>query len=182
MSLRWVWYVLQTAQLSYHTDFSRSIARLLDESQKDRAWERYNVYKDWFIKHILRTQETKTIVVLPIEELEPRYRDVPPEQPVEVPKGISVLYLSPTLGAPEIVVPGKHIKHCRRTTLISTAGQIPFNSRITGQKEHLPMAVSLLGAPETDLELIEMTERFLKHSKRSTRVKTGRTMFGSEDR
>ncbi|KAI4944594.1 hypothetical protein J4E91_008597 [Alternaria rosae] len=151
MPLKWVW----------------SIARLIDESQKVRAWERYAVYKDWFIRHILRPDEARSIVVLPIEQLEPRYRDVPPEQPVETPKGISVLYLSPTLGAPEIVVP---------------AGQIPFNSRITGQKEYLPMAVSLLGAPETDLELIEMTERFLKHVKRSTRVQTGRTMFGDKKR
>jgi len=151
MPLKWVW----------------SIARLIDESQKDRAWEHYAVYKDWFIRNILRPDQTRTIVVLPIEELEPRYRDVPPDQPVETPKGISVLYLSPTLGAPEIVVP---------------AGQIPFNSRITGQQEYLPMAVSLLGAPETDLELIEMTEGFLKHAKRSSRVQTGRTMFGDKER
>jgi len=120
--------------------------------------------------------------VLPIEELEPRYRDVPPDQPVEAPKGISVLYLSPTLGAPEIVVPGKHFEYCQKISLTFTAGQIPFNSRITGQQEYLPMAVSLLGAPETDLELIEMTEGFLKHAKRSSRVQTGRTMFGDKER
>ncbi|RYO26794.1 hypothetical protein AA0111_g7852 [Alternaria arborescens] len=150
MPLKWVW---------------RNLGRLVDESQKNRAFERYSVYKDWFLKHILRPEETRTIVVLPIEELEPRYRDIPPVLPIEAPKGINVLYLSPILGAPEIVVP---------------AGQISFRSRITEHEEYLPVAVSLLGAPETDLELTEMTEDFLKHAGRSTRVLTGKTMFGDD--
>lgn len=156
------------------------MGRLIDESQKNRAFERYSVYKDWFLKHILRSKETRTIVVLPIEELEPRYRDVPPVQPIEAPKGINVLYLSPILGAPEIVVPGKRNVHSRGQTLIFPAGQISFRSRITEHEEYLPVAVSLLGAPETDLDLTEMTEDFLKHAGRSTRVLTGKTMFGDD--
>ena len=174
--------MLHVSQQSSHTKTVRDVGRLIDKSQKDRAWQRYEVYKDWFIENIIRPDDTRTIIVLPIEELEPRYRDIPPAQPVEAPKGISVLYLSPTLGAPEIVVPGKHINQSREFSLISPAGQIPYSSRITGQKEYLPMAVSLLGAPETDLELIEMTERFLKHVGRSTRVRTGKTMFGDKER
>jgi hypothetical protein len=87
------------------------MGRLIDESQRDRAFERYDVYKNWFIRHILRTENTRTIVVLPIEELEPRYRDVPPVPPIEAPKGVGVLYLSSILGAPEIVVPGRHTIH-----------------------------------------------------------------------
>jgi hypothetical protein len=158
------------------------MGRLIDKSQNDRAWDRYNVYKNWFIKHIIKPEEMKTIVVLPIEKLEPRYRDVPPEQPIEAPKGLSVLYLSPTLGAPELVVPGKQATCNRAYLLTSAAGQIPFDSRITGQQEYLPVAVSLLGAPGTDLELIEMTEGFLQHTNRSTRVLTGRTMFGDNEK
>jgi len=158
------------------------MGRVVDKSQNDQAWERYDVYKNWFIERILRPEETRAIVVLPIEELEPRYRDKPPEQLTEAPKGVSVLYLSPALGAPELVVPGKQANYDRDILLTSAAGQIPFNSRITGQQEYLPVAVSLLGAPGTDLELIEMTEDFLKHAKRSTNVLTGRTMFRGNDK
>jgi hypothetical protein len=41
------------------------------------------------------------------------------------------------------------------------------------------MAVSLLGAPDTDLDLINMTQEFLSHAGRPARVFTGKTMFGS---
>ncbi|KAJ4299616.1 hypothetical protein N0V90_004862 [Kalmusia sp. IMI 367209] len=144
--LKWVW----------------GIGRLISEDQKQHALDRYKVFKQWFIEKIMQPDEMRTIIVLPIETLEPRYRDVTPDLPIEPPKGLSVLYLSPTLGAPEIVVP---------------AGHVPFESRVTEQIEYLPMAVSLLGAPGTDMELITLTGEFLAHTGRPGRVSTGKTMW-----
>ncbi|KAH7092427.1 amidase signature domain-containing protein [Paraphoma chrysanthemicola] len=146
-TLRWAW----------------GIGGLVSKEQRDDAMDRVSVFRDWFIKHIMQPEQKRTIVILPIETLEPRYRDTAPDLPYEPPKGLSVLYFSPALGAPEIVVP---------------AGQIPYKSRITGQEEFLPVAVSLLGAPGTDMELISLVERFLISAGRPTKVLTGKNMFG----
>lgn len=42
--------------------------------------------------------------------------------------------------------------------------------------EYLPCAVSLLGAPDTDLQLIEMVQAFLEDAGRPTSVQTGSSM------
>lgn len=67
---------------------------------------RFDVFRRWFLKEILQVESTNSIILLPIEKLEPRYRDIFPRIPLVPPSGINQLFLSPTLGAPEIVVPG----------------------------------------------------------------------------
>lgn len=70
---------------------------------------RFAIYKDWFLREILKSDKQNAIMVLPIEMLEPRYRDLPPAVPSVPPTGLSVLFLSPTIGAPELVVPSASI-------------------------------------------------------------------------
>ena len=57
-----------------------------------------------------------------------------------------------------------------------TVGEVAYNSRITDRMEYLPCAVSLLGAPDTDLQLIEMVQKFLEDAGRPTSVQTGSSM------
>ena len=69
---------------------------------------RFKVYREWFLEHVMNEGRRNTLVILPIEELETRYRDEPQPSPGKPPRGLSVLFLSPTLGAPEIVVPSEY--------------------------------------------------------------------------
>lgn len=95
---------------SFHLEFTlliycRGIARLLNKSQRDEALKRFTTFRQWFIDEILQTKKQRAIMILPIERLEPRYRDKPPEIPSVPPTSINVLFISPTLGGPELTVP-----------------------------------------------------------------------------
>lgn len=85
---------------------ARGLAALVGKSQRDEAMERFRVFKTWFLDHIMAASKRNTLVILPIENLEPRYRDEPQHPPVNPPTGLSNLFISPSLGAPELVVPG----------------------------------------------------------------------------
>ena len=91
--------------------------------QKEDAIERLKVFKRWFLDKVMCVDKYTSFMVLPIEEIVPRYRDEPPpcvpdllmllhkspnvfRSPI-MPKGIGMLDIAPTLGAPELVIPGK---------------------------------------------------------------------------
>jgi hypothetical protein len=95
---------------SFHLEIAllihcRGIARLLSKSQHDEALKRFAVFRQWLIDEILQTKRQRAVMILPIERLEPRYRDRPPEIPSVPPTSINVLFISPTLGGPELTVP-----------------------------------------------------------------------------
>lgn len=98
---------------------------------RDIALKRLDVYKQWFLQEVMKTKEQNTLIIIPIEEISPRYRDEQVSSRSS-PVGIPMLFLSPTLGAPELTIP---------------VGQVPYHSRVSGQPEYLPVGVSLLGAP-----------------------------------
>lgn len=123
---------------------------------------RLAVYKEWFSKEVMKVGENRTIVILPIENISPRYRDDATTN--FNPIGVPMLFLSPILGGPELVVP---------------SGQVPYQSKVSGRKELLPVGISLLAAPGTDLELMDTVTEFLKQSARPIEVMTGRAMFKS---
>ena len=103
----------------------------------------------------------RTIVVLPIENMTPRYRDE--ARTHFVPEGVPNLFLSPILGAPEVVVP---------------VGEVSYKSRVSGCDEWLPVGLSLMGQMGSDIELLELVATCLEESKRPTAVKTGKRTFG----
>lgn len=74
----------------------------------------------------------------------------------------SPLLLSPILGAPELTVPSGEISYC---------------SRISGKDEFLPVSVSVMGFPGTDLDLIDRVMKMMKHVGRPTKVHTGSRAF-----
>jgi hypothetical protein len=55
--------------------------------------------------------------------------------------------------------------------------QAQYNSRITGKDEKIPIVVSLMGAPATDLGLIQWTLEALRKSGRPTKVNPGKVAF-----
>ncbi|KAL9623536.1 MAG: hypothetical protein Q9160_002217 [Pyrenula sp. 1 TL-2023] len=148
----------------YFTEVNRwiwGIAELLDESCYNDAMARFHVFKGRFLTEILNIEKRRAIMILPIETLSPRYRDVPPDKKSEPPRSINELWLSPIAGCPELVVP---------------VGQVAFHSRISDHTEYLPVAVSLLSNPYSDLELMKLVEDCLTQAKRPLEVQVGDTM------
>ena len=140
-----------------------SIGSVASEQQHLEAMTKFDTYKRWFMKNIFQVDRQEAFMVLPIEKLEPRYRDEPAILPRESPKGINPLFLSPALGTPEVVVP---------------CGEVSFESRFTRRREPMPMALSILSPPETDHRLIGWIESFLAKAGRKPYITTGKSMYG----
>ncbi len=140
------------------------IAKDLTRPQRDESILRLQTFKRWFLDEVMCVPTHTTMVVLPIEAMRPNYRDDPPSPP-QMPMGIGMLDLAPTLGAPELVVP---------------IGQISYDSRVSGQIEYLPVTLSLMGAPGTDLDLIGEARVCLEKAGRPTWVRVGSSMFAKE--
>lgn len=76
------------------------------------------------------------------------------------------------------------------------AGQIPYESRISGRKEYLPVVTNLMSLPGrlihvsirycadmgagTDLELMDTAQKFLEAVGRPTIVSSGKQMFAEK--
>ncbi|KAF2502329.1 amidase signature enzyme [Lophium mytilinum] len=139
-------------------------ASKIDPAQRDEAVRRINVYRQWFLSAIMASEKRNALVILPIENVSPRYRDQPPP-PFHAPSGVTTLTLSPILEAPELVVP---------------IGEIPYQSVISGREEMLPVAVGLLALPGSDLLLMDLARGCLEKAGRPVSVHTGRYMFKKE--
>ena len=163
---------LSTFRSAYYTKYNRKpyvsppvqfqwdLASKITIAERNEAIHRLAVFKDWFTKHISEPTTHRTIVVLPIENMSPRYRDE--ARTHFVPEGVPNLFLSPILGAPEVVVP---------------IAEVTYKSRVSGCDEWLPVAVSLMGVKGSDIELLELVAKCLEGSGRPTAVRTGKRMF-----
>ncbi|KAF2007617.1 amidase signature enzyme [Amniculicola lignicola CBS 123094] len=133
--------------------------------QFNEGIRRLDVYKQWWLDTVLETGRMNTLVVMQSEEVKPNYRDDKAPgyyiQPAWHP-----WWISPILGAPEVVVP---------------AGHIPYVSRITGRMEQLPVMASLLSEPSSDLNLLTLVRCFFEHAGRSPVVQSGKVMFEETD-
>ena len=85
---------------------NRDAGSQITREQRDDAFRRTEVYKLWVLHHILKVDNETALVVLPIKDAEPNYRDTDPGPPFAQ-EVWDPLWLSPVLGAPEISVPGK---------------------------------------------------------------------------
>lgn len=130
-------------------------------AERNVGMRRLEIYKNWFLDSFLRQVSDEALSMMPISNVVINYRDVPPS-PVTRPVGFDPLIVSPILGAPDIVVP---------------IGEYEYESRITGLKQYLPVAINVVGLPGTDLGLIEAIRHGLVDSGRVTKVKTGSRMF-----
>jgi len=136
-------------------------AKTITKAARDVAVERLAIHREWFLNKVMASNTHNTIVIVPVENISPRYRDDPPTFPRDG-HGTMCSYLSPSIGAPELVVPIE---------------QIPYDSKVTGKKEFLPFAVGIVGLPGTDLSLIDMVYECLRKVGRPTSVKTGSLIF-----
>ncbi|KAL8731036.1 MAG: hypothetical protein Q9166_003687 [cf. Caloplaca sp. 2 TL-2023] len=131
----------------------RDLSAGITKEARDMAVEKLQVYRKWFCSKVMQTEKRNAIVVLPIENLTPRYRDEARSR--FDPIGVPMLFLSPIIRGPEFTIP---------------IGQVPFESRVSGRTEHLPVAVSLLAAPGRDIELISQIEACLHEAGRPTNL------------
>ena len=150
--------------------------------------KRLSIFKEWFFHQYDVGRSSNNIMAIHIDTIKPRYRDeYPGNSNPEVP-GLRPTYLSAILGAPELAIPSKRprsadvtynffsLRYADRHHTPSVT-QLPYQSRITGQEEKLPMVVSLIGAPGTDMRLLEWTIDSLRKSNRPTKVKAGKVAF-----
>ncbi|KAJ8110763.1 hypothetical protein OPT61_g6474 [Boeremia exigua] len=124
------------------------------------AMHRLEVYKNWFNEFIMGLRNETTLVLIPIEKIAPRYRDEMPTSHFN-PVGVPNLFLSPILKAPELTVP---------------IGEMSFNSKVSGNEERLPVAVSIIGPPGQDLYLIDLIAKVLRASGRPNCVLPDRVL------
>ncbi|KAF2124976.1 amidase signature enzyme [Dothidotthia symphoricarpi CBS 119687] len=128
------------------------------QAQHDDMDERLRIFKDWFLEKYMKVNEQDSVLIFPISDVRPNYRDTYPGLSKEPSTGLRSTYLSPYLGAPELGIP---------------IGHINYESRISGNIEYLPVAISLMGPPGSDLALIELTMNVLQASNRPTSVRPG---------
>ncbi|KAF1850932.1 amidase signature enzyme [Cucurbitaria berberidis CBS 394.84] len=125
------------------------------------ALKRLEVYKDWFSKVVLKSELQNTLILIPIEEISPRYRDELPTKYFN-PVGVPNLFLSPILKAPELTIP---------------IGEYPYLSKVSGRVEKLPVAISMIAAHGHDFDLFDVALTCLRQSGRPTQVLAGNTLF-----
>lgn len=121
------------------------------------------------------------------------------------PPGINSIFLSPVLGAPELLVPSTSLRPGGTILQANddTVDEIPYQSKVTGQEEKLPFVIGLMSLPGkfliempmtclrtrwahtqvgTDLPLMGEVHRILDHSgKYHAKVFTGKNMFPKSD-
>lgn len=143
------------------TRFRWDLAKLISGEEHAEAMKRLDIYKDWLLEHILQPSKRNVLLVLPITSQEADYREDPPPSPT-APGAFDGIWLAPTLGAPEISLP---------------IGELKYHSRISGNDEYLPVVVSVLGKPGSDMALINAMKTVLTKARRPLQVKTGSRMF-----
>jgi hypothetical protein len=65
------------------------------------------------------------------------------------------LLLAPMAGAPELIVPGrsltKHFYLTRTSADTNAVGEIPYQSRVSGREEYLPVCVAIMSLPRESI-------------------------------
>ncbi|KAK4204937.1 amidase signature domain protein [Triangularia verruculosa] len=144
------------------------IAVSFTEEERAQGVAEMKVFRTWFEKHIMgldKDSVTDAVMIMPFGSAAPKYRDDPNKLPSIV-GSFSVFYLPAVLQTPVLIVP---------------IGQKPYDSRISGKKEYLPIVSSLMGAKGSDVLLLNLAEAVLKRAGWPTKVKTGREMFAVGD-
>lgn len=131
--------------------------------QHEEGLKKLEVYRKWLLDTLCLSHGNKTLVVLPIAPVKPHYRDDRTESP-RYQSATDELFLSPILKAPDVVVP---------------IGEVPYESRVTGRREWLPVGVNLVGAPGMDKWLFDAVTMVLEASGRPDKVSSGSRIFGN---
>ena len=151
----------------YVTPFNHwrwNLGKQVTSSQHHEGMSRLTIYKEWFLNEVMRSTEVQSLLILPVQNVQPHYRDEPPPKPM-IQEGFDQLFVPPILGAPDILVP---------------LGEVPYFSKVTGREEYLPVGVDIVGLPHSDLSLLNTIRDCLTSSSRPLGVSTGARLFESE--
>lgn len=102
-----------------NNDLLREFAKTISKEGRDRGFARLDVYKKWFEDTFLVANDNSTLIIMPQESMQPRYRDEVPkyvnlkssvhadsvnsfERP---PPGVNCLALAAVLEAPALTIP-----------------------------------------------------------------------------
>lgn len=88
-------------------NLNRNLSSQISAVAHAEAMKRMEVYKSWFDKTVMESDKRNTMILIPIEEIAPRYRDEMPKKNFN-PVGVPNLFLSPILKAPELTVPSAY--------------------------------------------------------------------------
>lgn len=58
--------------------YGRDLSAKITHGERNIAVDRLEVYRKWFLKEVMRVDQFDTLVILPIENISPRYRDEVP--------------------------------------------------------------------------------------------------------
>nr|OQO26120.1 hypothetical protein B0A51_04514 [Rachicladosporium sp. CCFEE 5018] len=144
--------------MQWRWDASQNVTK----EEHARAVEKLHVYRDWILKEIMQNADDNTFIILPVTKQEVDYRDVPPSAPGP-PSAFDGIWLAPTLGAPELTIP---------------IGEMEYSSRVSGNTEYIPIVVSVLGSPGSDMNLLATVRKVLESAQRPMVVQTGSRLFG----
>ncbi|KAF5542031.1 amidase signature domain-containing protein [Fusarium phyllophilum] len=133
----------------------------VSDAEHEEATRRLLIYKEWLHDQFFGDENFETLVVLPVAEVKPVYRDEKVKSP-ENQSAWDELFLSPIVGAPDVVIP---------------IGEMPYHSKISNKIEYLPVVANLVAAPGRDHQLLEAVEAILESSKRPKEVCTGSRIF-----
>lgn len=106
---------------SGHTnnDLFREYAKTIPKEDRDKGFARLDVYKKWFEDTFLMTNYDSTLIIMPQESMQPRYRDEIPKYVYlkssvytdsvtsfgRPPPGVNCLALAAVLKAPALTIP-----------------------------------------------------------------------------
>ncbi|KAF4992471.1 hypothetical protein FGRMN_7142 [Fusarium graminum] len=132
------------------------------QTERDIGFGKIDIYRKWFMDHILTGKHANALVILPLESMAPRYRDEMPTFKRPPQDGINSLALAPVLHSPVLNVP---------------IGEMPYDSRVTGRQEYLPFSVAVMGVQGTDLILMDTVHSVLESAGFPTKVNTGKRIW-----
>ncbi|KAF2189236.1 amidase signature enzyme, partial [Zopfia rhizophila CBS 207.26] len=118
----------------YATPYNRwkwSLGQTITLEKRNAEIQKLDSYRDWLLQEVFKTSIRQAIMILPIDEPMPAYRDAQPA-PSVLRNGDLPLNLSPIMGAPEVTIP---------------LAEMSYESEISGRIEYLPITVSILGPP-----------------------------------
>jgi len=119
--------------------------RAVPKEDIDGALEAMASFTQWTENQLFGSydQDATTLLIFPQSCGRPDYRDQVPDRSVLFNDIFSIYAFGYLVGCPDYTIP---------------VGEIPYESRITGRTEHLPVSISLIGKPNTDTELFDVVD------------------------
>lgn len=119
--------------------------RQVKPEQVTKAAEAMEAFREWTMNTLFGSydQDATTIMVFPQTCGIPDYRDVVPANAETFNSTFSIYGFGYLVGCPDYTLP---------------VAEVPYTSKVTGQTEHLPVSLSLVGRPGSDLELFDVVK------------------------